>query len=147
MREGLEANLPGRGGVSILDLLRVVANTLWEGRNLWARTCPRLLPIEVGTIVHWARTNPSRAVELVEKIGTWRDVDMHSVHRPPSSIASREANAERHFDAVVKFYLEHHWLAEDVPSSFAEELALAKLLGFCGFFREHSLVAAGCCLV
>ena len=144
---GLEANLLGRGGASILDLLRAAANTLWESKNLWARTCPGLLPIEVGAIVHWSRVNPSRAVELVEKIETWRDVAMHSVHRPPSSTASKEANAERHFDAVLKFYLEHHWLAEDVPSSFAEELALATLLGYCGFFREHSLGSVGSCLI
>ena len=147
LRKGLEANLQGRGGVSILDLLRAAAKTLWESESLWARTCPGLLPIEVGAIVHWARTNPPRAVALVEKAETWRDVAMHRFHGPPSSIASKEANAERHFDAVLKLYLENHWLAEDVPSSFAEELALAKLLGFCGFFREHSLGAVGFCLI
>ena len=79
LREGLEANLLGRSGASILDLLRAAANTLWESKNLWARTCPGLLPIEVGAIVHWARTDPQRAVELVEKVETWRDVAMHSV--------------------------------------------------------------------
>ena len=147
LREGLEANLRGRGGVSILDLMGAAANTLWESKNLWARTCPGLLPIEVGAIVHWARTNPLRAVELVDKIEVWRDVAMHSVHRPPSSTASREANAERHFDAVVKFYLEHHWLAEDVPSLFAEEHALAKLLAWSGLFKECSLGAVGFCLI
>ena len=147
LRKGLEDNLRGRGGVSILNLLRAAANTLWESKNLWARTCPGLLPIEVGAIAHWARTNPPRAVELVEKIETWRDVAMHRFHRPPNSIASKEANAERHFDAVLKFYLEHQWLAEDVPSSFAEELAFAKLLGHSGFFREHSLGSVGFCLV
>ena len=147
LREGLEANLLGRGGVSILDMLRTAANTLWTSENLWARTCPGLLPIEVGAIVHWARTDPQRAIELVEKIETWRDVAMHSVHRPPSSTASREANAERHFDAVLKFYLERHWLAEDEPSSFAEEHALAKLLVRCGLFKEHSLGAVGFCLI
>ena len=146
LREGLEANLFGRGGVSILNMLRTAANTLWTSENLWARTCLGLLPIEVGAIVHWARTNPPRAVELVEKIETWRDVAMHSVHRPPSSTASREANAERHFDAVLKFYLEHQWLAEDVPSSFAEELALAKLLGYCGFFEECDIGPGMFCL-
>ena len=147
LRGELEVNLLGRGGVSILDLLRAAANTLWGSKNLWARTCPGLLPIEMGAIVHWARTNPLRAVELVEKVETWRDVAMHSVHRPQSSTASRKANAERHFDAVLKFYLEHHWLAEDVPSSLAEEHALAKLLVRCGLFKEHSLGAVGCCLV
>ena len=146
LREGLEANLLGRGGVSILDMLRTAANTLWTSENLWARTCPGLLPIEVGAIVHWARTNPSRAIELVEKIETWRDVAMHSVHRPPSSTASREANAERHFDAVLKFYLEHHWLAEDVPSSFAEDRALAKLLGYSGLFEERDIGSGMFCL-
>ena len=72
LRKGLEANLQGRGGVSMLDMLRAAANALWESKNLWARSCPELLPIEVGAIVHWARTNPSRAVALVEKIETWR---------------------------------------------------------------------------
>ena len=147
LREGLEANLLGRGGVSILDMLCAAASTLWTSENLWARTCPGLLPIEVGAIVHWARTNPPRAIELVEKIETWRDVAMHSVHRPPSSTASREANAERQFDAVLKFCLEHHWLAEDVPSSFAEEHALAKLLAWSGLFKECSLGAVGLCLI
>ena len=147
LREGLEANLRGRGGVSILDILRTAANILWTSENLWARTCPGLLPIEVGAIVHWARVNPSRAVELVEKIETWRDVAMHSFHRPPNSVASTEANAERHFDAVLKFYLEHHWLAEDVPTSFAEDLALVEILGFCGILRKFSLRSAGFCLV
>ena len=146
LRGGLEANLLGRGGVSILDILRTAANTLWTSENLWARTCPGLLPIEVGAIVHWARVNPSRAVELVEKIETWRDVAMHSVNRPPSSTASREANAERHFDAVLKFYLEHHWLAEDVPSSFAEDLALAKLLGYSRLFEERDIDSGMFCL-
>ena len=52
LRNGLEAILLGRGGVSILDLLRTAANILWESGNLWVRTCPGLLPIEVGAIVH-----------------------------------------------------------------------------------------------
>ena len=146
LREALEANLRGPAGVSILNILRTAANTLWTSENLWARTCPGLLLIEVGAIVHWARTDPQRAVELVENVQTWRDVAMHRLHRPPSSIATKEANAERHFDAVLKFYLEHQWLAEDVPSSFAEELALAKLLGYCGFFEECDIGPGMFCL-
>ena len=36
LREGLKANLQGRGGVSMLGLLRAAANTLWTSENLWA---------------------------------------------------------------------------------------------------------------
>ena len=58
-----------------------------------------------------------------------------------------EVHVERHFESVYEFYLEQPWLAEHTPSSFAEEHALVKLLGYCGFFKEHSLRIAGSCLV
>ena len=146
LRKGLKANLQGRGGVSILDLLRAAANTLWESKNLWARTCPGLLPIEVGAIVHWARVNPSRAVELVDSIEKWRDVAMHPFALPPNPAKSLAANAEKHFDAVISFYQEHPWLAEHTPSSFGEELALVKLLGHCGPLEERCIGPGVICL-
>ena len=83
----------------------------------------------------------------MDKIEVWRDVAMHRLHRPPNPSLGDEANAERHYDAVLKFYLDHQWLGEAVPSSFAEEVALAKLLGYCEVLREHSLGATGNCLV
>ena len=36
----------------------------------------------------------------------------------------------------TEFYLEHPWLGERVRLPFAEELALCKLLAYCGVFRE-----------
>ena len=146
LREGLEANLLGRGGVSILDLLRAGAKTLSSTTNLWARTCPGLMPVEVGAIVHWARVNPSRAVELVDSIEKWRDVAMHPFALPPNPAKSLAANAEKHFDAVIAFYQEHPWLAEHTPSSFGEELALVKLLGHCGPLEERCIGPGVICL-
>ena len=45
------------------------------------------------------------------------------------------------------FYLEHHWLAKDVPSWFVEKHALAKLLAWSGLFKECSLGAMDFCLI
>ena len=56
-------------------------------------------------------------------------------------------HVERHFEYVHEFYLEHRWLAKYTPSSFAEELALANLLVWCGLLRERSFGAAGPCLI
>ena len=50
---------------------------------------------------------------------------MHRVG-PPDPDALAWANAERHFDRIVEFYLEHPDLGERVPLSFGEELALAR---------------------
>ena len=64
-----------------------------------------------------------------------RDVAMHRVG-PPDPDAPAGANAERHFERLVEFYLEHPDLGERAPFSFGEELALARLLAYCGLFRE-----------
>ena len=60
---------------------------------------------------------------------------MHRVG-PPDPDAPAGANAERHFERLVEFYLEHPDLGERAPFSFGEELALARLLAYCGLFRE-----------
>ena len=73
------ADLRGRGDVSFLDSLYAAANTLWESKNSWAPTCLGLLPTKVGAIDHWARIDPPRALELVDKIKVWRDVAMHRI--------------------------------------------------------------------
>ena len=62
---------------------------------------------------------------------------MHRVG-PPDPDAPAGANAERHFERIVEFYLEHPDLGERVPLSFGEEHALVRLLGYCGVFREEA---------
>ena len=57
---------------------------------------------------------------------------------PPNQNAPAGANTERHFERVSEFYLEHSDLRERVPLKFGEELALVRLLGYCGLFREAS---------
>ena len=65
-----------------------------------------LLPIEIGTIVHWACVDLQHAHTLVRDIEINRDVAMHRVGLPnPNALAG--ANAERHFERVSEFNLEH----------------------------------------
>ena len=87
------------------------------------------------------------SAHLVDNIESWRDVPMHKAGSAPDQSVPMEVHVERHFESVYEFYLEQPWLAEHTPSSFAEEHALVKLLGYCGFFKEHSLRIAGSCLV
>ena len=135
LAEGAESALVGQDGVPIVPLLRRAAQCLTATRNLWARECPGLVPIEIGAIVHWACVDVRRAQILVRDIEINRDVAMHRVG-PPDPDAPAGANAERHFERIVEFYLEHRDLGERVPLSFGEELALARLLAYCGLFRE-----------
>ena len=72
---------------------------------------------------------------------------MHKAGGAPDPRIRMEVHMERHFENVYEFYLEQPWLAEHTPSSFAEEHALAKLLAWCGLFKEHSLAAVGICLI
>ena len=62
---------------------------------------------------------------------------MHSVGSPNPN-APAGANVERHFERVSEFYLQHSDLRERVSLTFGEELALARLLGYCGAFREEA---------
>ena len=101
---------------------------------MWARECPGLIPVEVGAITHWARVNPGRADKLVTDLVSWRDVAMHR-YQPPDPAAEVGSHAQLHYERVSEFYLEHEWLAGKVPLSFGEELALARLLGWCGLLR------------
>ena len=66
------------------------------------------------------------------------DVAMHQVG-PLNPNAPAGANAERHFERVSEFYLEHPDLGERVPFSFGEEHTLDRLLAYCGLFREDVL--------
>ena len=135
---GVESALVGQDGVPIVPLLRRAAQCLAATRNLWARECPGLVPTEIGAIVHWACVDVRRAQILVRDIEINRDVSMHRVG-PPDPDAPAGANAERHFERIVEFYLEHPDLGERVPLSFGEEHALARLLAYCGLFREDVL--------
>ena len=129
----VERCLRGQDDVPIVDLLRRAAGALEKTTNLWARECPGLIPVEVGAIVFWACVNRRRAGELVDNIVSWRDVAMHS-YQAPNAAAEVGEHAQLHFDRVAEFYGEHPWLGEKVPWSFGEELALCRLLGYCGLF-------------
>ena len=123
--------LRGQGNAPILPLLRRATRALAETTNFWARECPGLIPAEVSAIVHWAGVNPRRANELIDNIVSWRDVAMHR-YAAPDPAAPVGSHAQLHFDRVSEFYLEHPWLGERVRLSYAEELALCRLLEYCG---------------
>ena len=61
---------------------------------------------------------------------------MHRVG-PPNPNAPDGENAERHFERVSEFYLEHPDLCERVPLTFGEEFALVRLLGYCGLWGRR----------
>ena len=82
-----------------LPLLRAGARTLAATTNLWARECPGLMPVEVGSLLHWASVDATRAQRLLGSLVTWRDVAMHP-HEPPSPDAAPGRNAVRHLEAV-----------------------------------------------
>ena len=136
LAERVDADLRGRGGISIVDLLCRAAQSLAETSHVWARECPGLIPVEVGTITHWARVNPPRADKLVTDIVSWRDVAMHR-YQPPDPAAEVGGHAQLHYERISEFYLEHPWLAGKAPLSYGEELALARLLGWCGLLRRR----------
>ena len=135
---GVEALLQGENGTPIIPLLEQGARTLAETSNFWSRECPGLIPSEVGAIVHWACVNLPRVRHLLDSIVSWRDAAMHA-YDAPDPTAPPGTNAALHFDIVSEFYQSHPWLAERVPHSGAEELAMCKLLSYCGLFREISV--------
>ena len=106
LAQGVERELRGRGGFDTLGLLREAVGKLAETTNLWARVIPGLLPIEIGAIVHWAPVEPSRAIDLVGNIESWRDVPMHKAGGPPDPKVPMAVHVERHFESVYEFYLE-----------------------------------------
>ena len=142
----VEASLAGQGGAPILPMLKRAAQSLYASTNLWVRVCPALMPVEVGAIVHWACIDFVNAEALVEDIVANRDAAMHRVGAPPNPGAAPGANLEHHFEHVMEFYAEHSKLGGRVPFSFGEELALVKLIGFCGLLREVSLESGCSCL-
>ena len=135
LRPGVESALAGQGGKPIFPLLERAAQALAASTNLWVRVCPALMPTEVGAIVHWACIDFRHAKTLVKDIEINRDVAMHR-GGPPDPDVSIEVNRERHVERVMAFYIEQPGLGGRVPFSFGEELALAKLIGFCGALRE-----------
>ena len=133
--EDIEGQLRGEGGAPILPLLQRAALILGETTNLWARECPGLIPAEVSAIVHWACVDFRSANELAERVVTWRDTAMHR-REAPDPDADPGINAQFHADTVAEFYREHSWLGEDVEMSLAAELALCRLLVYCGLLKE-----------
>ena len=77
LTDGADDRLLGEEDAPTLPLLLQAAQYLAETTNLWARECPRLIPVKVSAIVHWASIDLIRANDLVEKIVTWRDAAMH----------------------------------------------------------------------
>ena len=59
---------------------------------------------------------------------------MHRVG-PPNQAAPPGANLERHLERVATFCFEHPNLGGRVPFTFGEDLALVKVVGFCGLLR------------
>ena len=135
LRPGVESALAGQGGRPIFPLLERAAQSLAESTNLWVRILPALMPVEVGAIVHWACIDCRHAESLVTDIEINRDVAMHR-GGPPEPDEPVEANRERHFERVMEFYMDQPGLRGRVPFSFGEELALSRLLAFCGLFFE-----------
>ena len=133
--EDIEGHLRGEGGAPILPLLQRAALILGETTNLWARECPGLIPAEVSAIVHWACVDFRRANELADGVVAWRDAAMHR-RKAPDPDADPGANAQFHAGTVAEFYQEHSWLGEDVEMSLAAELALCRLLVYCGLLKE-----------
>ena len=142
IRSDVEAALAGHAGKPIIPLLTRAAQALAASTNLWVRVCPALMPVEVGAIVHWACIDFGHAETLVGDIGINRDVAMHR-GGPPNPDAPRRANLERHFERVMELYMAQPRLGGQVPFSFGEELAVVRLIGYCGLLREVE-VEAGC---
>ena len=143
LKPRVETALAGQGGAPILPLLKRSAQTLASSTNLWVQVCPALMPVEVGATVHWACTDFAHAEALATDIEINRDVAMHRVGVAPDPDAPPEANLERHWERVMECYAEHPRLGGRVPFSFREELALVKLIGFCGLLWEVAL-GPGC---
>ena len=136
----IEATLAGQGGAPILPLIKRAAQSLAAPTNLWVQVCPALMPIEAGAIVHWACVDFAHAEALVKDIEINRDVAMHRVGVPPDPDLPPGANLERHWERVTEFHSGQPRLGGRVPFSFGEQLALVKLIGFCGLLREVSPV-------
>ena len=100
----------------------------WEG-----------LAADVAAIVHWACIDFAHAEALAKDIEINRDVATHRVGVPPDPDLPPGASLERHWERVMEFYSEHPRLGGQVPFSFREELALVKLIGFCGLLREVTI--------
>ena len=145
LAQGVDTALRGQDGLPIISLLRRAAQTLAASTNLWVRQCPGLVPVEVGAITYWACVDAQRAQVLVRDIEINRDVAMHLVGAPNPDLSIR-ANLERHFDRVMEFYTDHPGLGARAPLSFGEELALVRLLGYCGLFRQRTLAPGVSCL-
>lgn len=129
LAKGVESELVGQGGVPIVPLLRRAVQHLSDTERPWVRLCPGLLPVEVATIAHWARTEVRYAGHLVRDIELNRDLAMHG-EGPPD-----EGDDEYYYEKTTEFYLERPDLLGRVSVSRGEELASARLLVYCGLFE------------
>ena len=142
LADRVDDRLLGEEDAPLLPPLLRAVQSLAETTNLWARECPRLIPAEVGAIVHWASVDLMRANELVENIVSWRDTAMHR-YPAPDPVHPIGTHAEFHADKVSEFYEEHAWLGERVALSFGHELALYRLLRYCGLLEPGGDAVAG----
>ena len=145
LRPGVESALAGQGGKPIIPLLERAAQSLAESTNLWVRILPALMPVELGAIVHWACIDFRHAESLVKDIEINRNVAMHRGGVPNPEV-SVEAKRDRHFERVMEFYMDQPGPGGRVPFSFGEELAMAKIIGFCELLREIELAPGFPCL-
>ena len=144
LARGVSRQLRDHGQIEGLPLLRAGARTLAATTNLWACECPGLIPVEVGSLLHWASVDATRAQRLLRSLVKLRDVAMHR-YEAPAPDAEPGHNAALHFDTVSAFYLSHPWLAERVPMSWDEELATCRLLAYCGLLRMVEAERAPAC--
>ena len=141
----VESALAGEGGKPIVPLLTRAAQALAASTSQWALVCPALIPIEVGTIVHWAGIDFAHAESVVADIVTNR-----GAATPRSGLlesdTSMELAREHLFLGVAMRYVKHAHLGRNVPFSLGEELALTKLLRCCGLFGGTDLGEGRFCL-
>ena len=129
----VESALAGEGGRPIIPPLTRAAQALAASTSQWALVCPALIPIEVGTIVHWAGVDFAHAESVVADIVTNR-----GAATPRSGLLDSdtpmELAREHLFLGVAMRYTKHAHLGRNVSFSLGEELALTKLLRCCGLF-------------
>ena len=141
----VESALAGEGGKPIIPLLTRAAQALAASTSQWARVCPALTSIEVGTIVHWACIDFAHAESVVADIVTNR-----GAATPRSGLLDpdtpMELAREHLFLGVAMRYIKHAHLGRNVSFSLGEELALTKLLRCCGLFGGTDLGEGRFCL-
>ena len=131
----VESALVGEEGARLVPVLRAAAQRLSSTANRWARQCPGLLPVEVAAIVHWACIDIRYARRLARDIVTNRRAAMRGEGHPEPG-EHDDVIAERHHHRTTEFYLKDRAFLGQVPISFGEESASARLLAYCGLFDD-----------